>query len=231
MPVWRNCSVRARSVAHQSADLGKITRRIDRRQRVARRQRDDLYPTVDEQASGHDQECIGPLLRQAGKRNVDLAAVAGAEELDLPPDGRSCRLQVLGPGSAFGSFGLKSAAKRAAPGSSSCSSPSRLVPVSTLMALIPVTLPPGRLRLATRPSWTGSPPVRKTIGIVVVAALAASTDADVPGVTMTATRRRTRSAANSGSRCGFVLRPAVFDRHVVALGEAWFAEACAECRH
>ena len=38
----------------------------------------------------------------------------------------------------------------------------------------PVTLPPGRLRLATRPSLTGSLPVAKTIGIVVVAALAAS---------------------------------------------------------
>jgi hypothetical protein len=36
-------------------------------------------------------------------------------------------------------------------------------------------LPPGRLKLATRPSLTGSPPVTKTIGTVVVAALAAST--------------------------------------------------------
>ena len=38
----------------------------------------------------------------------------------------------------------------------------------------PVMLPPGRLRLGTRPSWTGSPPVSKTIGMVVVAAFAAS---------------------------------------------------------
>ena len=36
-----------------------------------------------------------------------------------------------------------------------------------------MTLPPGRLRLATRPSLTGSSPVVKTMGIVVVAALAA----------------------------------------------------------
>ena len=40
--------------------------------------------------------------------------------------------------------------------------------------ITPVTLPPGRFRLATRPSLTGSPPIVKTIGIVVVAALAAS---------------------------------------------------------
>jgi hypothetical protein len=32
-----------------------------------------------------------------------------------------------------------------------------------------VTLPPGRLRLATSPSWTGSPPLAKTIGTVAVA--------------------------------------------------------------
>ena len=43
--------------------------------------------------------------------------------------------------------------------------------------LTPVTLPPGRLRLATRPSLTGSPPVTKTIGIVVFAALTAIAEA------------------------------------------------------
>jgi hypothetical protein len=37
----------------------------------------------------------------------------------------------------------------------------------------PVTLPPGRFRLATRPSWTGSAAVSNTIGTVVVAAFAA----------------------------------------------------------
>ena len=37
------------------------------------------------------------------------------------------------------------------------------------------TLPPGRLKLATRPSLTGSAAVVKTIGMVAVAALAAST--------------------------------------------------------
>ena len=32
------------------------------------------------------------------------------------------------------------------------------------MSLIPVALPPGRLRLATRPIFTGSAPIEKTIG-------------------------------------------------------------------
>ena len=37
-----------------------------------------------------------------------------------------------------------------------------------------MTLPPGRLRLLTSPVATGSPPIANTIGIVVVAAFAAS---------------------------------------------------------
>jgi hypothetical protein len=50
------------------------------------------------------------------------------------------------------------------------------------MKLIPVTLPPGRLKLATRPASTGSPPAVKTIGIVVVAALAADAETGPPPV-------------------------------------------------
>ena len=52
-------------------------------------------------------------------------------------------------------------------------SPSRFAPSCTLIMLSPVTLPPGRLKPATRPSCTGSALVMKTIGIVVVALLAA----------------------------------------------------------
>src|SRR5262245_55365106 len=75
--------------------------------------------------------------------------------------------------SVRGHFGLTSTAMRAAPGSNSRKSPSRFAPRSATMKLTPVTLPPGRLRFATRPSLTGSPPITKTIGTVVVAALAA----------------------------------------------------------
>jgi hypothetical protein len=58
-------------------------------------------------------------------------------------------------------------------GTSSCSSESCFGSKSTPNQLTPVMLSPGRARLATRPSLTGSPPLAKTIGIVVVAALAA----------------------------------------------------------
>ena len=57
------------------------------------------------------------------------------------------------------------------------SSSSRLGSSSTVNKLTPVALPPGRLRPATRPSFTGSPPIVKTMGMVVVAALAANAEA------------------------------------------------------
>ena len=62
----------------------------------------------------------------------------------------------------------------------------------------PVALPSGRLRLATRPISTGSPPLRNTIGMVEVAARAARMETFGP--TITATCRCARSAASAGSR-------------------------------
>jgi len=45
---------------------------------------------------------------------------------------------------------------------------------------MPVILPPGRLKLAISPALTGSAPLTKTIGIVDVAAFAASPAAGPP---------------------------------------------------
>ena len=46
--------------------------------------------------------------------------------------------------------------------------------------------------------------------------------------TITATWRRTSSAASAGNRSYLALRPAIFDRHVLALDIAGFAQALAE---
>src|SRR5262245_56440548 len=71
--------------------------------------------------------------------------------------------------------------------------------------------PPGRARLATRPTPTGSLLAPRTIGIVLVAFLAAN-PAGVPAVTITSTFWRTRSAARSPRRSGVsVRRPALND--------------------
>ena len=71
-------------------------------------------------------------------------------------------------------------------GTTSCSSSSRFGPTSTFKLVTPVTLPPGRFRLATSPTLTGSVAAEKTIGSVVVSAFAASADED-PAATIRAT--------------------------------------------
>ena len=81
-------------------------------------------------------------------------------------------------GRVSGLAGLTSRAMARAAGISSCTNSTRFGPTSTFSCVTPVTLPPGRLRLETRLSRTGSPSVAKTIGIQLVAALAAS----APGV-------------------------------------------------
>jgi hypothetical protein len=65
-----------------------------------------------------------------------------------------------------------------------------------------VTLPPGRARLITKPSPTGSVATARTIGIVDVTCFAAYPA--LAAVTMTSTLSRTNSAANSAKRS---LRP------------------------
>src|SRR5262245_65621189 len=69
-------------------------------------------------------------------------------------------------------LGSTSTPTRTAPGCNSCNNPSCFAPSSAETNVTPVTLPPGRLRLATRPSLTGSLLPVETIGIGVVAALA-----------------------------------------------------------
>src|SRR5207253_11232427 len=67
----------------------------------------------------------------------------------------------------------------------------------------PVTLPPGRARLVTRPLPTGSAVAAKTMGRALVACLAARAACAPPPVTMTSTLRATSSAARAGRRSGF----------------------------
>ena len=91
---------------------------------------------------------------------------------------------------------------RASLGIASLSISSLLVFSSDAKLESPVTLPPGRARLATKPAPTGSPALVITIGMVVVALLAANA-AGVPEATIRSTLRRTKSAASSGRRSGF----------------------------
>src|SRR5262249_30140529 len=123
-----------------------------------------------------------------------------------------------------GFFGLTRRPITAAFGTSSCSNSSRLGASVLYRKLVPVTLPPGRLMLETRPRLTGAPPIEKAIGMVAVAALAASGAAALWIATITATWRRTRSAASAGKSVQLTLGPAVLHCDIAALDVAGFVE-------
>ena len=81
------------------------------------------------------------------------------------------------------------------------------------------------------PGARGSPPVVKTIGMVEVAALAASPEGAPPVATITATRRCTRSAASSGRRSVMPFRPTKYDRHVLPFDIAGLGESLPKRRN
>ena len=124
--------------------------------------------------------------------------------------------------------GLTSTATRTAPGTSSRRSSSRFAANSAVKKLTPVRLPPGRARLATRPSLTGS-------------SRDVEDDGDRRGCRLGRERRSGTAgrddhgdlSANQFGRqrrqsIDLILRPAVFDRHVLALDIAGVFEALAK---
>src|SRR5262249_32756651 len=123
--------------------------------------------------------------------------------------------------------GFTRTAMRRAWGTSWCRSCNRLASNSLANILIPVRLPLGRARLVTRPSRVGSSPTRKTMGIVVVAALAATaagpSAGDDHGSLPGQLARHLRQTIDS------TFGPAVADRDVLTLDESDLFQALAEC--
>src|SRR5215471_2042099 len=109
-------------------------------------------------------------------------------------------------------------------GTNSCASSSRFGANSTANVVAPVILPAGRLMLATRPICTGSLAVVKTMGVVVIAPSRRIGDQY---------RHPTINQLKRDYRHSIVLplRPAVFDRYVLALDIAGFLQALTECSY
>ena len=70
------------------------------------------------------------------------------------------------------------------------------------------------------PALTGSEPMTKTIGIVVVPALAARAGGMPPDVARTETLAANQIGRQRQQPIVLSIRPAVFDRHVLAFDEA-----------
>src|SRR5262249_48021310 len=122
-------------------------------------------------------------------RNFADQAKAGPAWSDVEAVQRGAAVSTpLARVSAFPACESTSTATCVTAGTSSRRNSNRFAATSTVRILTPVMLLPGRARLATRPSPTGSSPTIKTIGVGVVAALAARAAAAPPGDTMTAAR-------------------------------------------
>src|SRR5262249_5852722 len=158
----------------------------DRGHRVAGRQRGELFDLDDHERVGGNDERAGASLKQVCESGPSRLRCwragheVGPRERELPPAGLSTAACALGL------VGLTSTAIIVAVGSNSRTSSRRLGPTSDANVVTPVRLPPGRLRLATTPILIGSSPMTKTIGILEVVALAAST-AGVPSAAITVT--------------------------------------------
>ena len=176
-----------------------------------------------------DEEGIGPLAREGCEGRIDLAACAGVEDLDLQPDGARSRFARPSVISAIGTLaGLTSKATRTTRAQLAQESE----PLCVQLGVEKIDAG----HVAARPGEAGDKTKLdrviadgETIGIVDVAALAASA-AGLPGVAITATRRRTSQPPVSAADLS-AFRPAVFDRHVLAFDIASFAQAFAKRAH
>ena len=102
-----------------------------------------------------------------------------------------------------GSIQPSSTMTRDTDGAISCNSSSRFESSSPDIWVKPVMLPPGRAKLATRPSSTGLPAWVNTIGIVRVAACSAAASCE-PMQTITVGLRSTISRAMMLNRSGWL---------------------------
>ena len=91
-----------------------------------------------------------------------------------------------------------------------------------------MTLPPGRLRLATKPSLTGSLAVVNTMGIVAVAALAEMVAQRLPPVSKTATWTVDQFYRHRRQLLVMACCPAVFDLDVLPVDKAFIFETQAD---
>src|SRR5262249_19261587 len=184
-----------------AAGLGKVTLWIDRGHRVARRQDGKLDAPAGEKGIAADKQRVELLAHESCECCIDLAAAGSPEDLDLQPDVARRRFHVSRRGLRVGRMGRIDQHGNAGGSRHQLMHESQpLCHSSRLKKLIPVRLPPGRARLATRPSLTGSSPTLNTMGMVVVAALATNAEEGPPVAAIMATGRRTSSAASAGNR-------------------------------
>jgi hypothetical protein len=175
------------SVAHQSAGQDETTHERYHRNRTTRCQCSDLLAPAREERIAADEECTCAHLGHSRKDRIEVAFGAGAQRMQLQSKLGGGFLQVSRLRLGIGIGRVDKQGNDIVAGSTSCASSNRFGATSSNNRVTPVRLPPGLFRLATSPNAVGSVPTENTIGIVAVAAFAASTDGVPLAETMTAT--------------------------------------------
>ena len=198
-----------RAVAHESAAGDRVTSLVERRHAGAPRPRDAARRTGGDERVGAEQQRIRPAQRDLGQPGIDLAFAAGIDDVQADTAARANACDPSTCSRADGVFGLTISATCLACGTSSRSSSKRLGIRSAVRKMMPVALPPGRARLWTTPSRTGSPPIVKTMGIFLLAMRRPrpAEDSAGTGLDESATDAHSiTSSARSSSDCG-IARP------------------------
>src|SRR5262245_49548572 len=185
------------SVTHQPTSRDEFTKSVTCGNCVARCQLDQLVAAGREECIRADHDGIDALSDEARERCIDIPLGAHVYDRKVKPECARRSLHVSSLGSEVGFAGLTRKPMTVVLGTSSRSNSNRFAARAVTRKVTPVTLPPGRLRLATRPRPIGSAPIANTIGMVAVAVFAA-TAADGATAMMTAAGSATSSAASAG---------------------------------
>src|SRR6516165_8266411 len=165
--------------------------------------------------------------KAATARSISLASRTSTGRNSTPNDGAAVWIAPHWP-IPEAMVASRMTAARVTCGAISLSSSNHFAPMPYSYSIKPVTLPPGRARLSTKPAPTGSGVCVNTIGIARVACSNDGTTAPPPARIMSgASGQFRRVSANAlGIACG----PAIVDLHVAAVGPAQFLQPLHERR-
>src|SRR5262249_39250689 len=184
--------------AYQPANRDERAGVVERGQPLARGKLDNLNPRLGKERRAQDNQRVGVAAGHFGEGACDL--------LNHPCRHRE-RFNAMDPAAGMisyarfgcvGSCGLSKTAIRFACGTTLLSNSTCLPAMSGCCIESPVTLPPGRARVAASPAPIGSAEIAMTTGIDVVACLAARV-ASEPSQTRIWGSSRTSSAARPDS--------------------------------
>src|SRR5262249_37986861 len=211
------------AVGHETARLNKRADIENHRQTRAERKRDDSSTVGVNECIAHNVKCVRLCLERL-ERGCNILGSPDFERHHLDAETASHGLNLGHLQHALGKVSISDDCQPTEPGENLRKSSRRLLAISVDWVDSPVTLPPGRARLATTPAPTGSSPNAKTMGMTAVACINVGTASAFE--TMTSTLRRTNSAAISAWRSG---RPSDQRYSIAMVRPSIHPSSCSRC--